>query len=378
MSNNENPISKQVQDDEISINFGEIWRALLKYKFLIAITALLFAVLGALYSLTINNEYEATVKMVPESADSKSGGGMAGGLGGLSSLAGLAGINIGGATGVDAIQPAMYPNIVSSIPFLQELVNAKIYNPKIKKWQVLRDYLKEHQSNAPIKLYDSEKLEEERAQKELSDYDLKDLNVPTTPGQKIDFINIDIKEAQILKKLASYIKVEVDKKTMFLSITCTLQNPVIAANLTSIVQSQLTKYIVNYRTEKVRKEMEFLISRQSEAKKRYDQALFTYSNYKDQNRNRFLNVAKTQEKKLQYEVDLAFNLYSSLTSQLSEAQIKVQKETPIFKVLEPAQVPLSRSSPKRSLITIGAMFIGIFVSLVIVFFKSVNLKELLS
>ena len=48
MSNNENPISKQVQDDEISINFGEIWRALLKYKFLIAITALLFAVLGAL------------------------------------------------------------------------------------------------------------------------------------------------------------------------------------------------------------------------------------------------------------------------------------------------------------------------------------------
>lgn len=378
MSKNENPITKQVEDDEISINFGEIWRALLKYKFLIAITALLFAVLGALYSLTINNEYEATVKMVPESADSKSGGGMAGGLGGLSSLAGLAGINIGGATGVDAIQPAMYPNIVSSIPFLQELVNAKIYNPKIKKWQVLRDYLKEHQSNAPIKLYDSEKLEEERAQKELSDSDLKDLNVPTTPGQKIDFINIDIKEAQILKKLTSYIKVEVDKKTMFLSITCTLQNPVIAANLTSIVQSQLTKYIVNYRTEKVRKEMEFLISRQSEAKKRYDQALFTYSNYKDQNRNRFLNVAKTQEKKLQYEVDLAFNLYSSLTSQLSEAQIKVQKETPIFKVLEPAQVPLSRSSPKRSLITIGAMFIGIFVSLLIVFFKSVNLKELLS
>ena len=378
MSNNENQISKQVQDDEISINFGEIWRALLKYKFLIAITALLFAVLGALFSLTINNEYEATVKMVPESADSKSGGGMAGGLGGLSSLAGLAGINIGGATGTDAIQPAMYPNIVASIPFLQELINAKIYNPKIKKWQVLKEYLKEHQSNAPIKIYDSEKLEEDRAKKQLSDADLKDLTIPSSPGQSIDFINIDLKEAHILNKLKSYIKVEVDKKTMFLTITCTLQNPVIAANLTSLVQNQLTRYIVNYRTEKVRKEMIFLTSRQDEARKRYDQALYTYSNYKDQNRNRFLNVAKTQEKKLQYEVDLAFNLYSSLTTQLSEAQIRVQKETPIFKILEPARVPLSRTSPKRSLITIGAMFIGIFVSLVIVFFKSVNLKELLS
>ena len=376
MSKNENPITKQVEDDEISINFGEIWRALLKYKFVIAITALLFAILGALYSLTLNNEYEASVKMVPESSDNKSGGG--GGLGGLSSLAGLAGINIGGTTGTDAIQPAMYPNIVESIPFLQELINAKIYNPKIKKWQVLKEYLKEHQSNAPIKLYDSEKLEEDRAKKQLSDADLKDLTIPSFPGQSIDFINIDLKEAHILNKLKSYIKVEVDKKTMFLTITCTLQNPVIAANLTSLVQNQLTRYIVNYRTEKVRKEMIFLTSRQDEARKRYDQALFTFSNYKDQNRNRFLNVAKTQEKKLQYEVDLAFNLYSSLTTQLSEAQIRVQKETPIFKVLEPARVPLSRTSPKRSLITIGAMFIGIFVSLVIVFFKSVNLKELLS
>ena len=376
MSKNENPITKQVEDDEISINFGEIWRALLKYKFVIAITALLFAILGALYSLTLNNEYEASVKMVPESADSKSGGG--GGLGGLSSLAGLAGINIGGASGTDAIQPAMYPNIVESIPFLQELINAKIYNPKIKKWQVLKEYLKEHQSNAPIKLYDSEKLEEERAKKELSDTDLKDLNIPSSPGQPLGFINIDLKEVNILNKLKSYIKVEVDKKTMLMTITCTLQNPVIAANLTSLVQNQLTRYIVNYRTEKVRKEMDFLTSRQAEARKRYDQALFTYSNYKDQNRNRFLNVAKTQEKKLQYEVDLAFNLYSSLTTQLSEAQIRVQKETPIFKVLEPARVPLSRTSPKRSLITIGAMFIGIFVSLLIVFFKSGNLKELLS
>ena len=121
MSNNENPISKQVEDDEISINFGEIWRALLKYKFLIAITALLFAVLGAIYSLTLNMVYEANVRLVPETSDGgKSSGG--GGLGGLSSLANLAGINLGGTSGTDAIQPAMYPNIVQSIPFLQELI----------------------------------------------------------------------------------------------------------------------------------------------------------------------------------------------------------------------------------------------------------------
>ena len=372
MSNNENQISKQVQDDEISINFGEIWRALLKYKFLIAITALLFTVLGAVYSLTLNMVYEANVRLVPETSDGgKSSGG--GGLGGLSSLANLAGINLGGTSGTDAIQPTMYPNIVQSIPFLQELINAKIYNPKIKKWQLIKDYLQENTTNAPLQLFSREEDPSEQFDK-----DLKNVVIPSNNGEKIDFINIDKKQAGLLNKLKGFILVEIEKKTSLILIKCTLPDPIIAANLASLVQGQLTKYIVNYRTEKVRKEMEFLTSRQTEARKRYDQALFTFSNYKDQNRNKFLNVAKTQEKKLQYEVDLAFNLYSSLTSQLIEAQIRVQKETPIFKVLEPAQVPLSRSSPKRSLITIGAMFIGIFVSLIIVFFKSVNLKELLS
>jgi uncharacterized protein involved in exopolysaccharide biosynthesis len=372
MSNNENPISKQVEDDEISINFGEIYGALKKYKILIAATALLFAVLGAVYSLTLNMEYEANVRLVPETSDGgKSSGG--GGLGGLSSLANLAGINLGGTSGTDAIQPAMYPNIVQSIPFLQELINAKIYNPKIKKWQLIKDYLKENTANAPLQLF-----AKEEDLTEQFDKDLKNVVIPSNNGEKIDFINIDKKEAGLLNKLKGYVLVEIEKKTSLILIKCTLPDPIIAANLASLVQIQLTKYIINYRTEKVKKELAFLTLRQVEARKRYDQALFTYSNYKDQNRNRFLNVAKTQEKKLQYEVDLAFNLYSSLTSQLSEAQIRVQKETPIFKVLEPAQVPLSRSSPKRSLITIGAMFIGIFVSLIIVFFKSVNLKELLS
>jgi len=371
MSNNENPISKQVQDDEISINFGEFYGALKKYKILIAATALLFAILGAVYSLTLNMEYEANVRLVPETSDGgKSSGG--GSLGGLSSLANLAGINLGGMTGTDAIQPAMYPNIVQSIPFLQELINAKIYNPKLKKWQLIKDYLQEKTANAPIQLFSEEDPTEQ------FDKDLKNVVIPSNNGEKIDFINIDKKEAGLLNKLKGYVLVEIEKKTSLILIKCTLPDPIIAANLASLVQIQLTKYIINYRTEKVKKELAFLTLRQVEARKRYDQALFTYSNYKDQNRNRFLNVAKTQEKKLQYEVDLAFNLYSSLTSQLSEAQIRVQKETPIFKVLEPAQVPLSRSSPKRSLITIGAMFIGIFVSLIIVFFKSVNLKELLS
>jgi uncharacterized protein involved in exopolysaccharide biosynthesis len=186
------------------------------------------------------------------------------------------------------------------------------------------------------------------------------------------------REATAISILKSAIKIETDKKSPAILIYAKMTNPIVAANMTSIVQAQLAKYVISYRTEKANKDMRFLQDRQDEARKRYDQSLFTLSNFKDQNRNPFLNVAKDQEKKLQYEVDLSFSLYSTLTNQLNEAKIRIQRETPVFKLLEPAQVNYEKSNPNRFFITLGAIFLGLFLALIYVFFKSVNLKELLS
>ncbi len=357
---------KTEDSGEISINFSEIYSAIKKYKISITFIAFIFTAIGAFYSLTMNSEYVSEVKILPE-IDSKIGG-SGGNLGGLSSLAGLAGVNIPSSmSSNDAIQPAMYPEIVQSIPFLKELAGSNIYNPKKKRLQKISEYIAEDNNNAPIQIFDS---------KPRIENGVEYIRLPDG-AISAEMINLNPMETQILLILKNSIVVEADKKTNLIKITSTAFNPVIAANLSDLVLNQLTHYIIRYRTEKVRKELNFLTKRQAEARKRYDQALFTLSNYKDQNRNVFLNVAKDQGKKLQYEVDLAFNIYSNLTSQLNEANIKLQKETPVFKVLAPAQVPLQRTSPKRSLITLGSLFLGLFISLIYVFFKSVNLKELL-
>ncbi len=364
---NESTTTQSPNSDEISINFAEVWKAIRKYKFMILLVTLIFTGSAALISLTINSEYESQVKLLPE-VDSKIGGSSSS-LGGLSSLAGLAGINLSGAmAGSDAIQPAMYPEIVQSIPFLQELSRSEIYNIKQKKFQKLADYLKQDNANAPVQLFKADKNKETG--------DMENIHLPQGVLSP-ELINISKQESAILKELKESIVVEIDKKSNLINITATTLDPVISANVANLVLNQLRKYIIQYRTEKARKELNFLIDRQEEARKRYDQALFTLSNYKDQNRNVFLNVAKDQGKKLQYEVDLAFNVYSNLTSQTTEAKIKLQKETPVFKVLAPAQVPLKRVSPKRSLITLGGFFLGLFAALIGVFFKSVNMKDLL-
>ena len=45
------------------------------------------------------------------------------------------------------------------------------------------------------------------------------------------------------------------------------------------------------------------------------------------------------------------------------AKIKVQEETPVFKTLEPAQVPLKKSGPKRTMIMAGFAIVGILLTL---------------
>lgn len=149
MSKTENNRPTSIEDSgEISINFGEIFRALNKFKLTIALIALVFGSIGAIYSLTLNNEYSSVVKLLPEANQTNN---QSANLGGLAGLAGLAGINIGGAnSNVDIISPSLYPNLVESSPFLLELIKSKIYNPKLKKWQTILDYLNEKNENAPL------------------------------------------------------------------------------------------------------------------------------------------------------------------------------------------------------------------------------------
>lgn len=367
MSTSEQHITNTAEDSgEISINFGEIFRTLKSYKLLIGTCAVLFAALGAIYSLTQPNEYSSNAKLLPE-IDSK--GSIGGGLGGLKSLAGLAGVDIGGgAAGSEAIRPDLYPNIVQSAPLLQEVLKAKIYSTKDKKWQTVLAYLSENQDTAPLGIGNSNEEDEE-----------PDFVLGKLPSNALstDLIKLNKNERSALKKLRENIEIDIDKKSGVISLSTTMTNPVAAANITSLIQHYLTKYVTDYRTQKARKELAFLEQRLNESRSRYDQALFTLSAYRDQNMNLFLNVAKDREKKLQYEVDMAYNLYTTISGQYEEAKVKLHRETPVFKVLEPAQVAIKKDGPKRSLITIGFLFVGIFFSLIYVFFKTVNLKELL-
>ena len=346
-------------DSEMTIDIGKIFKVISKNKWAILIATIVSAALGIFIAINIPNEYSSQVQILPE-LESKDA---AGGLSKFKSLAGLAGVDLGGMGGTDAVRPDLYPNILQSTPFLMDVMNMKVYASKYKRTMVMSKFMEENENQAlATRLF---------GKSDEKDKDAFVVNPTTIP---LETIRLDKKQDELIKEFQKRIGTTLDKKTGVISIAVKMQDPVIAATIVRYAQDYLTKYVVTYRTEKTLKDIKFLGDRLNEAKRRYDNALYSYSSYQDRNKGLFLNIAKDEGKKLQYEVDLSYNLYSELAKQLEEAKIKVHRETPIFKVLEPAQIPVKKSEPKRSVMVLGFAFLGLILSMFVVLTK--NYKSL--
>lgn len=81
------------------------------------------ALIGLVVAFSIPKEYSTSVTLAPESGGKSAGGSMG-------ALAAMAGINLGTSSGEDALSPELYPDIVSSTPFLIELFDVRVKDQK--------------------------------------------------------------------------------------------------------------------------------------------------------------------------------------------------------------------------------------------------------
>ena len=82
----------------------------------------------------------------------------------------------------------------------------------------------------------------------------------------------------------------------------------------------------------------------------------------DQNQNVVLRSVRTEQERLQNEMNLAYNVYSQTAQQLQMAKAKVQENTPVYAVLQPATVPLKASKPSKMAILVGFVFLAAVAS----------------
>jgi uncharacterized protein involved in exopolysaccharide biosynthesis len=177
--------------------------------------------------------------------------------------------------------------------------------------------------------------------------------------------------------LKAIISVSPNKKEGFLTIAAIHEDPLIAAQLTELVTSKLQEEIIEKRLEKVKHNLLF-VQEEFDLNNREFQAIQNkLAQFKDRNQNISTARFMSNLQRLEADYSIALNVVQELASQLEQAKIKVNRDTPIFTVIEPVVVPTERSAPNRGLIVSIWLFLGLILSAGYVLVKE-PLQELLS
>lgn len=340
-------MNKPAEGEEKEIDLLELAAKLWQQRRKLLIWSICGAVVGLVIAFSIPKEYATSVKLSPEVNDTKGGGGS------LGALASMAGLSTGSSSGADAVYPMLYPDVVSSVPFLTSLfdvhVTTKGEGKEKGRTVTVAEYLEEDTKGPwwgavmglPFKLIGLFKSDE-----------------PAEEGHKLNTFQLTPDESKMVEALSQRVTASVDAKTSVITIDVKMQDPVVSAMLADTVVSRLQEYITDYRTSKARKDLQYAEKLNEEAKQNYYKAQQRYADYLDRNQGLAFHSGQTVRERLENETQLAFGLYNQTAQQVQKAQAKVQENTPVYAVVSPATVPVKAASPRKVLILAGFTFLA--------------------
>ena len=188
--------------------------------------------------------------------------------------------------------------------------------------------------------------------------------------QKVNSFMLTKKQDEVAKCMGTLIKCSVDKKDYVISISVDDQDPLICATIADTVRARLQQFITEYRTSKARTDLEYYQKMCKDAKEKYEKVRRTYGNYSDANQDVVLESFKLKENDLENEMQLLYNNYTALTTQVQQAQAKLLMQTPAFTTLQNASVPLKPAGPKRMIFVLTCTLLT-FVVMTLYFIRNI-------
>ncbi len=336
----------QTEEGNLSLDFGKYLRRLRDNKKTILLWTLVSVVLGILIALSIPKKYTVLTKLAPELSNNA--------VNRLTSLSQLAGLNSAILGSTDAVYPMVYPDIVNSTEFITELFDVPVTFRQKKEMvdTTLYEYMLNNQKHSVLGTVISSPMLLINWVKGLFVKEEEDNDKP------VDAFHLTKEQYMVAKAIRHGIDASIDKKTMVVSIEVSMQDPVVAAQVSKAVNKNLQAYVTAYRTEKAQMDVEYYKKIYDEAKADYIAAQNRFARYVDLNHGTVMQRVKVEETRLQNEVNLRFQLYNSIAQQLQNAEVKVQQETPAFVEVIPPTVPLRASKPSRKTIVLLIVFLG--------------------
>ena len=346
-------------------NYLELVQKVFSNKKRLFLFAGIGAIIGLLVIFTTAKEYSATSLVVLESQSNSMSS-----LGQFGALAGFAGINMGQMQGNQmALTSDIFPDVIGSRDFLRSISN--------------KEFIFESRSGEKLKLgqYYVEEKPGNIVKKTLSFV----INLPGTILGWFSPKNPTVSNKDVLSEESSLIlnisgpelfaiseikkRIILEEKGKIIRLTVSMPEPMIAAQVNNLVLESLIDYVTDYKTEKQRQNLEFIEERVSESEKKFEEAQMRLASFRDSNQGIISQRLRTREEQLQFEFNIAYNIYNTLKQELEQTAIQLKKETPVFTVLEKAAIPLGPSVPNKPLIFIFSIFMGLFFGFLINVYK---------
>ena len=309
------------------IDIIDIAKKLWAKKKLFAKTLPIAFIVSYIYIIGFPRYYITDIKLAPELGGSS----MSSTLG---SLASSFGFDLENLQSNDAITPLLYPDLMEDNGFVTSLFNVQVKSKDGNIKTTYHDYLKKYQKpviwSVPINWVKNLFRKEEKGK----------------PGI-IDPYNLPKDEDDIAGSIRDKIKINFDKKTAVISISIKDQDALICKTIGDSVKTRLQDFITEYRTSKARTDYEYYLKLSMDAKQDYEKARQRYGSMADANSKVALRSIELKLEDMENDLQLRFNAYTTLNTQLQAAKAKVQERTPAFTVIKGASVPIKPSEPKR-------------------------------
>jgi len=243
----------------------------------------------------------------------------------------------------------LYSKIADSEEFSINLLNEQLINLEAETLTI-KDYLSKDAGGFnligfikkyTIGLFSSDSPEEASLNPALSAYNF-----------------ISVEDFKMISGLREKFSIELNDKEGYIKVIANDEDAFISTQLVSLVTKNLQSRIIALRTNKIKERLDYSKEQYDDKRSEFETLQNKVAQFKDSNKNISTAMFLSELEKLQSEYTLQENILMTLASEYNNNKIKLNKDTPIFSVIDEVFVPNLRSAPKRSLIVIIWIFLG--------------------
>lgn len=323
-----------------------------KRKF-IAVTLLVWAIIGVWYAFQQPKEYRSTIMLAPETTSNN----LASKISSITSMVGL--FDEANPTG-DAIYPEIYPDMMSSNDFLVKLLPVKVKTLDNKVSTNFYDYQKNKTKKTVfMKVVGG-------IQHFFSLLSKKEEVLTRVDSLHPDPHHLTKIEDGIVNNMRRDFTCQVDKKTNVITISAQTEDPLVSTIMANAIKDELQKFITKYKTEKSRNDVKYMSEINRKAKLDYSKARQKYAAYCDANTDVTLESVKSKQEDLENDMQLKYNIYTQTMQQLQMSMATLQDNTPAFTTVQSASVPLKHCNTPKIFILVTFLIIGSLIDLLII------------